>query len=190
MPGYPSLPSGNIDAALASKPDSTTFEQHIYGASAPSASTAGFNFMKLQEQQALAHAQLQAAAGMATQRPGSANTAINTFDLFVSQQARDSSGLQQRRGSDASNFAPSSLGTVGATGNKKTNAMDLLNSPAAFTGPLPLPHQEGFRSSGVKQDQANGQSGDQDDGDLESSTRGWVTDLLLYTSRDSAKGYC
>lgn len=173
MPGYPSLPNNNIDAALASKPNSTTFEQHIYGASAPSATSAGFDFMKIREQQALALAQarIQAqTAGMATQRPGSANTAINTFDLFVPQQSGESG--QQQRASDASTFAPSSLDTVGA-GNKTTN-MDMLNSSASYTGPLPLPHQEGFRSSGAKSKQSSELTGaeDQDDGDLESSTRG------------------
>lgn len=199
MPGYPSLPNGNVEAALASKPG-TSFEQHAYGASAPTLSSAGFNFMKMQEQQALAQAQARAHAQhaaiqrpgsanatMMTQRPGSANSAINTLDILNLQSTGPE--IPQRRASDSSTFSPSSLATKGpdnSMGNKNgsatsttMNSMDLLNNPSAFTGPLPLPHQEGFRSFGTLPDYLNSLNGldgqsesNQVDNDMESTTRG------------------
>lgn len=166
MPGYPLLANGNIDAALAPKPDASVQQQHAYGSSASNLSSAGFGFMRQNEKQAQQAS--SAAAGSAAQalpqRPGSANT----LDILQQQELMN----KQRRASDASTYAPSSLGTLGGPSNH-----DLLNSPAAFTGPLPLPHQAGFRSFGSLPDYLNSLNGvdagnDQGDGDGETTTRG------------------
>lgn len=110
----------------------------------------------LQEHQAMLQAQqtLAAAAAVSTARPSSSmsqhqgkeQSQPSTSTMKPAQKSKNDYDVQleqlkRRTSSDASNFAPSSLGL----GNLSTNDL-LLNSPSAFTGPLPLPHQEGFRT--------------------------------------------
>ncbi|KAK9895098.1 HLH-domain-containing protein [Cystobasidium minutum MCA 4210] len=189
MPGYPSLPGGHIDQILASQPATHKNDlsfQHGYGASAPTYSSAGFSFMKLNEQaQLLAQAHVLALQHQQQQQQQqqSQSQSQTLITPSASTSARPASTLdilqtselnRRASASDASTFGTSSLG------NQLPSDL-MLNT--AFTGPLPLPHQEGFRSSGTLPAYMNGLSagtsgdgtkdGEAGDGlDAEPATRG------------------
>lgn len=160
MPGYPSLPSGHVDQILASQPTSSNnelaFQQHAYGASAPTLSNAGLDFMKLNEHaQLLAQAHLLALHNQQQKQQQGQPNQQNQSQTPVAPPSRPASTFDilqaselNRRASNASTVGGEGGGGGGAPtlSNQATN--DLLNSPAAFTGPLPLPHQEGFRTFG------------------------------------------